>query len=184
MPAFSSIIAAAAAGRQVTRDFLVEFRFASSTVRLWSGLGTLTTPDGRQWLGAGQLGAITGLDAPFGAAAPVLRFTLSGVDATIAAKALAGSAEITDGIVQVLMVFFDAFYAVLDTPLVIRTAVMSRLEVEAIGPSQWTVNVEAEGYFARRAHPRNSFLTDRDQQARHPGQYVASMQDQTVIWPP
>ncbi|MGQ0445941.1 MAG: hypothetical protein ACT4O2_12655 [Beijerinckiaceae bacterium] len=111
---FSATIEAQLAGREVRGALLVRFDFASQSIWLWPGHGMLNA-GGALWSGAGELGKIEGLESPLRGIAPVVTFTLSGVDPYLIAEAIGNPAEYRGQLVTVFLQFFDADWAPLDS---------------------------------------------------------------------
>ena len=84
MADFNEAIAAQLAGNTVRVSPLVEFRFASGTVRVWPGFGPLVTTDGQTWTGIGNLGRLSILEAGPGQAASERTYSLFGDETTLA----------------------------------------------------------------------------------------------------
>lgn len=184
----STTVAAAAAGRTVRVALLVEFDFADGVSRLHDGIGPVTTNDGRTFDGVGELGNVEGLEQALSGSAPQATFTLSGVSPAFIARAKDGADLVKGRIVSVMLQFMDVTTeAVLDTPVVVWTGIMNVMTYTATGPGQRSITVSAESPFSGRRRPAFALYTDRDQNARHPGdrglEQVASLVNKTIRWP-
>lgn len=185
MPAFTNAVAAALAGSSLTAALLVHFDFATAPIRVWTGIGTLNAA-GFDWLGMGQLGAISDLQSAFGGTAPTVTFTLSGVDPTILAAALAAETEVKGRPVTVFLQVFDDAMRPLDQPHAVYAGILDVMR-GSLSPTLCTVEVTAETPFARRHVPPFGYLSDRDQQALFPGDdgldQVTAMASRDTQWP-
>lgn len=186
MSFFPDTIAAVLAGQEVRASFLVHFDFLTQPMRVWAGYGALTA-GGHTWNGLGELGSLSGLESAIGGTAPETTFTLSGVDPVLVSKALTSSAEVKGRDVTVYIQFFDANWQTLDAPFAVYMGTMDVMRIKASGPTSRTIDLTAESAFARRALPPFAFLTDRDQQRRHPGdrglEQIPALMSKTVEWP-
>jgi hypothetical protein len=184
-PYFSEAIAAALKGEAVGLAILGDFDFADGSMRLWLGDGVLDA-GGHQWSGIGQWGGISSITSGAGDAAVPVTFTLSGVDEDIALKVSAGP-SVRGRKVTISLQFFDgATMAPLDAPVLFWTGRMDLVSTEFDATSS-VVTVTAEGGFVKRSKARAGLLTDRDQQARFPGdlglEFVPSVINKQVKWP-
>lgn len=183
---FDSTIAAYLAGQAVSVAILVELDFLSSTVRMWSGVGDLYV-GGQTWKGIGQLGQITGLESVIGDAAPVVTFTLSGVDPLLVGEALGASNEVKNRNCTISLQFFDANLAPLDSTYAIYVGVMDVMKIKADGPGKRTIELTSESIFSRRGFPVWGWLSQVSQQQLYPGDNglaaMTLMQNVTTGWP-
>ncbi len=187
---FPEAIRTMLAGKNVRRGRMVLFDFASGPLGVWQGFGTLQTKDGRVWYGVGQLGSISGVAQAINGSAPELRFTLSGVDETFAAKAKAEAAEYYNRSVTVFSQYFDEDWQCLDLPFAESWALMRKLtpaaEMQDDGKMR-TITISGETPFATKKRPRFAYLGDRDQQMRHRGDKAAEriqgIDNQLVTFP-
>lgn len=171
---FPETIASYLQGRRIRFAILVEFQFLSETVRVWSGFGQLITQDLRVWSGLGELGSVEGLSQPIGIVAPQATFRASGVSQEILSKAIqADPSEHFQRPVTVLLQFFTEEWQTLDLPYAVSQWSMDRPSVERTRgeDGEWvrSVTIPAESVFYGRARPAYGYWSDRDQQARFPG---------------
>jgi hypothetical protein len=191
---FPQTIATALAGKVVRQALLVKFDFRSAPMRLWSGHGALATQDGLIWNGLGELGQIDGLEQAMNGTAPLTTFTLSGVSPEIVAMAKGEKSEFAQRLAVVYLQFFDEDWQTLDLPHPVNFCVMDTPEFDRplvndpLASQTRTITITAESLFARGARPPYGSYSDRDQQARFPGdrfcERLAELQNKTVIWPP
>jgi hypothetical protein len=184
---FSETVATALSGRTVQATMLVYFDFVDEPMGLWPGFGALKTNDGREWSGLGELGNIEGLEQALGTAAPVVTFTLTGIDPSIMAKAKAASATVKGRDVTVYLQTFDADSAPLDEPYALWSGILDVMSYKAVGAASRTVSVTAETLWTGRRKPPFAYYTDTDQQARFPDdrglEQVSSLVSKRIVWP-
>lgn len=183
--------AAALAGTEVRMATLMEMRFASRTERLWNGVGTITVA-GVEWRGLGRFGAIDGLPQTRSITADKVTFTLSGVSEDIQAIAANARADVKDRMVLVWFQLFGEDWQPVGPRIPAWWGLMQRVRMlrekgsdEHAG--ERAVAVEAENPYAGRARPASGRFTDRDQQARFPGdkfcRFVARQARKRTTWP-
>lgn len=188
MTAFSATIDAQLAGRVVAVLPLVFMDFVDAPRRWTPGFGTLVTNDGNTWQGTGELISIEGLEEDRGTSANPMTFTLSGVDAEIVTLARNASDRVKGRRVYVYLQFFDRdSWTPLDNPFVQKIGTMDQMRYRADGPSSRQVIVTAEGLWTGRNRPPFGLYSDRDQQARFPGdlgmQQVPNLVSKSTRWP-
>lgn len=187
---FSEAAKVQMAGGLVRAALGLEMHFASGIERLWEGFGPLTTNDGKTWKGTAALGSIEGISQSINGSAPEVRFRLSGVDAEFAVKAKAEAEEYVYRPAIVYIQFFDDDWQPLDNPYALTVVRMTGLEVSFDGSGDervYEVAVNAETPFAVRRRAPFGYLTDRDQQLRHPGdkglERVAGIDNKNITFP-
>ncbi|WP_108398794.1 hypothetical protein [Devosia submarina] len=190
---FSQTIEAKLAGREVAASLLVYMGFRDAPRHWWMGFGDLTA-GGHTWQGTGEMIQIDGLESAIGTVAPKTTFTLSGVDSAIVTLARQSSARVKDRPCQVFIQFFEIApggdqmpWQPLDAPYAIWSGIMDQMSYAADGPSQRRVTLTAESIWTGRRRPAYGFWTDRDQNARFPGdrglEQVVNLVMKTVRWP-
>lgn len=188
MTTYSDPVEAQLAGRTLAVLPLVFMDFVDAPRRWWPGFGDLVTSDGNTWQGTGNLISLDGLDEDTGTSATPMTFTLSGVDADTVTLARNASDRVKGRRVTVYLQFFDAAtWATIDAPDVFKIATMEQMRVTTEGPSTRRITVTAEGLWAGRNRPPYGLLSDRDQNARFPGdrglEQMASLVAKTIRWP-
>lgn len=195
MSLFPETIMLALAGGKVSCAPLVHFDFTSEPIRLWRGHGKLTTNDGYDWLAIGQLGAMAGITQAVNGQAPEASFTLSGVDADIVRLARDEfDDEVRGRLVRVLVQFFGVDdegdpdnQRCLDNPYPVWAGRCQKPRFVLEEGGERSVTVTAESIFSTRRRPNAAMYTDRDQQARFPGdkgfEFVGSVLRKTLTWP-
>jgi hypothetical protein len=186
MSLLPATLAAALAGREVRYTLLVRFDFTTETKRVFLGFGTLEA-GGYQWAGIGELVSVDGLSSRADTAAEPMTFNLSGISADLLAKARESADEVKGNPCSTYLQFFDSDWQALDDPLPLRGGIMDTLRYDATGPDQRALTLSAEGIFASRRSPPFGRYTDRDQNARFPGdrglEFIPSLINKTVTWP-
>lgn len=165
---------------------LVFMDFVDAPRRWWVGFGALET-GGHTWQGTGAMIAIDGIGAGIGTSADSVTFTLSGVDPEIVALAAQARARVKDRRVVVYEQFFDNdTWQPIDEPQVEYVGKMDRMRFLGEGPGSASVVVTAESLWTGRNRSPFSLLTDRDQNARFPGdrglERVAELVNKSIIW--
>lgn len=185
---FSETIAAALAGERVVAAWLYHFAFVGAPMRTWTGDGILEA-GGQQWLGT-KLISVSALEQAANGEAPLTTFTLSGVDP----ETNQATAQETDRVREQPVTAYLQYFAgpgdsmiPTDDPVPLWRGIMKSVQFKATGPTQRQISVSAESRFSLRSRPRHGALTDRDQQARFPGdrfcEFVPAMAAKTVTWP-
>ena len=135
----------------------------------------------------GQYGSVDGLSAQSDLAAVKLSFKLSGVDRELVTLAKQSAETVKGRPCTVYAQFFDEEWQTLDAPLPLQSAIMDQMSYEATGPDQRNITLTAEGLFAARGSAPFAMYTDRDQQARFPGDLalkdISSLIYRVVTWP-
>lgn len=187
---FEPIIEAGLAGRKLDAALLVFMDILEAPKRWWTGFGNLDAM-GYRWQGTGALIGIDGLQTGSGTVAPQTTFTLSGVDSEIVSMAVQGSSRVKDRLVRVWLQYFDVsgasqVYGNLGEPITIWTGRMDTLKLTASATSR-QVTLSAESLWANRNRPPYGYYSDRDQNARFPGdrglEQVASLVRKSIKWP-
>lgn len=187
---FPAAIAAQIRGVKVQVAPLVEFQFASSTVRVWSGFGSLPTSDSKLWSGIGELGEVSGLDQAINGVAPTQTFTVSGVDARFANLAREERHEYFRRSAVTYLQFFDEDWQTLDAPFAVTFRLMDTCKSSRTQTEDGTVYrtaVTAETAFETRRLPPRGYYTDRDQKLRYGDdrglEFVAGIDGRNITFP-
>jgi len=177
---------------------LVELDFddAVAPTRVWQGVGTLRTDDGREWTGMGVLGSISPLEAGADlSASPFtvgLRNAAEGVETDFAAFNAAVAAERRRDVygrrIRVYLQVLDIDTgAPVGEPIAEAVGMMSHISTARVGPSEVSITVHCEGLFAEGHKPPHGRYTDADQRARYPGdpslEFIAANADRNLTWP-
>jgi hypothetical protein len=184
---FSATIAAHLVGRKIGAALLTHAEFRENERRWWSGNGDVTL-GGHDWQGTGTLIQIEGLEQPIGTAAPKTSFSVSGVDAAMVQMARQASNRVKGRRIRVFIQFWDETdWMPLDAPYALYAGRMDQMSYAADGPQQRTIRLSAETLWTNRRIPPYGLLTDRDQNARFPGdrglEQVVNLLSKTIRWP-
>ncbi len=197
MPAYPDLIRQIQQGRAVKRAILAWLDFASGAERYWLGFGDLSTldplaPDPNTapraiWQGLGQLGTVSDADRGLTTPTPVT-LALSGVDRTLAARAIAANTEVKGRQARLFEQYFDADTSqIVDRPLSIVSGVMDRTQIAITGPTTCTISVQMTSLLFRRRRPAQAYLSDATQQMLHPGdngaRSIPILTQKTANWP-
>lgn len=185
--ALSETVREAAAGQVVRAALLSEFYCASSTERIWPGEYTLNA-GGHEWRGTSVFIKVDGLSTRSDLAAEALTFTLSGVDSRLVTLAKNSADEVKGRPCNVYLQFFNEDWSsALDSPVLLKAAIMDVMTYRVIGPSKREITLTAEGIFVARNYSPYAYYTDRDQNARFPGdrgcELLAALIYKAVTWP-
>src|SRR5579884_406727 len=188
---FSATVAALLAGKKLNAALLFTATFTDGTVmRLWTGVGDLNL-GGTVYQGAGRLIAMDGLDASIGTTAPTATFKMSGVDAAIAALAVAERDLIVGAEIDIaVQIFGDGAVAAewqpVDAPVGLGAWIGDQLTFDRTTAAR-SITLSALNYFASRSRPQGSYYSERDQQLRYPGdsggKFMASLISKNINWP-
>lgn len=173
---------------------LAKFEFVSETVFAWNGNYPLTVGSDTYQPMRG-IGAIEGLGLSAGGTSDYVTVSLNGLpdqEPNFLALALASNDEVIQQPLTIYLLLFDADWQAVGSPIFVFSGFMQPPKVtrtpmqDAEGGVQ-SISVTAENVFYNRAKPANGRYTDRDQQARSPGDkffgFVASLLAKQVKYP-
>lgn len=185
--ALAATVAAAVAGQTVRAALLAELFCKSSTERIWPGNYTLQAA-GYEWRGMSTFLSIDGLSIRVDLAAEALTFKLSGVDSRLVTIAKNSAEEVKGNACNVYIQFFDESWGQqLDKPVLLKSAIMDVMSYRAVGPDKREITLTAESIFVARNYSPYAYYTDRDQNARFPGdrgcEQIGALIYKAVTWP-
>lgn len=158
--------------------------FATGTLRLWTGLGTILW-NGEQWTGSGALMAISPVKEEDDITANGVRISVSGVSTANLAIALAACRYGLVG--RVWLGFLDANESVWADPYLAFEGKLDVPEIDDSGET-CTIAVSYEHRLIDLRRPRLWLYTSADQNVRDSTDrgfdYVPSLQDKQLIWGP
>jgi hypothetical protein len=162
--------------------FFAEFDFSGGMVRVWSGVGDITTLS-RTFSGIGTLGTFDTVREVDDVSPQGMNFRLSGIPSSLVASALG---ENYRGRPCTLWVgFANAAGALLDTPLELYAGFMDRIEIEDAGETS-SLAIVTENHLAELRRPRRARWSHEEQQRLYPGdlalQYIAKLWERPIIW--
>tara|TARA_R100001509_G_scaffold133431_1_gene87016 strand:- start:249 stop:881 length:633 start_codon:yes stop_codon:yes gene_type:complete len=186
--------------------FAVEALFASSTLRLWTGLGPITI-SGNEYTGAGTLLSIGQLEETSEIAVRGLDFTLSGIPSDLLSLALSEPYQgrpltLYFGITDLQTTFIlkeDGGFVLLEsgdnlldeedigdgTPAQMFRGFLDTMTIQE-GADTATISVTVENRLIDLERSRVLRYTDQSQKARFPDDkgfaFVEDLQDKTIQW--
>lgn len=175
-------------------DFLVKFEFASSTMRAWNG-NTELVVDGDTYLPMFGFGQIDGLGMSGGTVSEAVTLSLSGLPGQaldLLSVALDDTPEVDQQMLTIFLQLFTEDWQPAGTPIPIFRGFMqppsvSRSAMQGTEGATQSISLTAENIFYSRSRPAYGRNTDRDQQARSPGDkffgFVASLISKTITYP-
>ncbi|GLK86693.1 hypothetical protein [Ancylobacter defluvii] len=178
------------AKRQARVARLYRFDWIPGPSRYWSGFGPIRTNDGQQWKGTGGVINASPITAVVNDSAPEQTFSLSGVTQEFIDQVKGETANWRGRFAFILLQPFDEFAQPKGLPRPIWWGVMSTFTVaedRSEGMRTKSITLQGESVLVNRFSPRQSYWTDRDQQARFPGdkacERVMGMTDKTLTIP-
>lgn len=162
--------------------------FASGTERLLRSSETRTDPDGNVWKAIGNLGQISGLTFGMGRRTEQANIIVSGLDATFAGKASGQKAELQGRTAEFSLHIFTNDWSYLERPTSLGIYWMDRMTVTYDAEQELSsISLTLMPLTTTRYRAPSSYLDDRDQKIRYPGdtglafigKYVVQ---QTIVW--
>lgn len=148
--------------------------FATGAKRWWAGFGDLTHA-GYDWQGTGDLITISDLTTDYQMSAEPVTLTVAATTEMLSLARNSKAAVTGRQIIIYSQLFATTTYETagpwqpLGTPFPLFTGTMGPMTYEANGPDERRITLQCEGLWARRNAPPRGLWTDRDQQARYPG---------------
>jgi hypothetical protein len=180
--------------RSVRITALSTFAFTSGTTRAWNGNYPLTV-GGNTYLPAKGTAQIDNLNFPSNGSSNSVTTTVSGLPDEalgLLAAALAGTQEVDQQVQTVALQLFDDDWQPSGLPIPVFAGFMqppavSRSPMRETEGGTQGITLEARDIFFNRSLPPHGRNTDRDQQARSPGDkffgFVSSILVKTVLYP-
>ncbi len=159
-----------------------EGEFSGGTLRLWTGVGTISW-NSQSWTGAGSLLGIGEIQETTEIRASGTTLSLNGLSTSFISLALAQCRKGLPG--RVWLGGLDASNAVIADPYM---AFEGRLDVPEITDEGETCNVSVsyESRLILLERPKERRVTHEDQQIDYPGdlfrEYIAGLQDREIVW--
>lgn len=170
-------ILSALQGDTVEPFYAVEAQFTGGTVRLWTGYGDRQI-ESNTYTGAGSLLSISGLDEVADLSAKSITVTLSGVDQTVLALALAEPYQR-----RKLRVLFGVIGST--TSVELFSGQMNTMTIEDSGDSS-VISILVDSKLVELERASNRRYTSESQKSRHAGDtfldYLAKLQDRQLAW--
>lgn len=160
---------------------LFEGQFVATTVRYWTGIGTLAW-DGHNWLGIGDLIEVAAVDESDDLAANGVAIKLSGATSDAIEEAFDDMRNGTTGIIRLALL--DDTGSVIADPAVLFRGRLDVPEIDDSDPGKPLITISYESELIDLERPRLRQFTNQDQMALYPGdtglRYVAALQDYEV----
>lgn len=157
--------------------YAVEAQFTGGTVRLWTGYGDRTI-ESNTYIGAGSLINISGLEEVADLSSRSITVTLSGLDQTVLALALAEPYQR-----RTLRVLFGVVGA--SEVVEIFSGQMNTMTIEDSNETG-TVSILVDSKLVELERASNRRYTSESQKARYPNDtffnYVSGLQDRQIVW--
>lgn len=175
---FESAIAAA----NLVPALLFEGEFATGTLRLWTGYGTLSW-NGSSWAGAGSLIGVSGFGETGDVVAKGTTVSLSGIPTDVVGMAINDARQGMAG--RIWLALFAPDGSIIPNPV---QAFAGRLDVPEISDNgqTCTVTISYESRLVDLTRARTWRYTHESQQVLYPGdlgfEYVAAIQDKEISW--
>lgn len=173
---------------------LVDFEFDSITHRVWNGAGRLIA-GGQEYVGLGLGGGLAGIEGLIYSPTPESKqvtLSLSGVDESLLALALAETDQTEGRLCIISFQLFDASWQPIGSPMepffgIMQKPKVTRSPLDKDGGGQQVIQLPVENLFFGRSRPAAGRYTDRDQNLRYPGDrffaYVGSLVSKVITWP-
>lgn len=170
-------------GEHFRETVFAEMHFASGVMRVHDSTGAITW-GGHDWLGLGDLGAISEIEESSDLGVRTFTLTLSGVDPGLLASAL-DRTDYKGREVALWLGQLDAAGDLIDTPRVLARGMMDVAGIiRQDGLGQISMRCERES--VRLARPLTTRMSDQDHQLRHPGDkinsHMAALINKDVQW--
>lgn len=175
-------------------SLLVKFDFASGSEFAWNGYTPLTV-GGNTYLPMRGMGTIDGIGLSGNGASDSITVAVDGLPNQalgFLAKALENTPSVDQQLLTVYLQLFDSDWQTIGNPVPLWFGFMqppkvSRTEMQGTDGAIQSISIVAENAFFNRSRPPFGRFTDRDQQARSPGDkffgFVSSILIKTVNYP-
>lgn len=159
----------------------VQLTFATSTVNLWSGFGSVTW-NGMTWIGLGSLLGIEAIEDGLNVQARGIAVTLSGLDRNLLSNCLDDFVLGGPAVVMLGVYVSGSLYA---NPFLSWMGRMDRPEIE-VSETSAQITINCENALVSMNTPVDRRYTIEDQQMQWPGDlgmnFVDSIQNITTYW--
>ena len=167
---------------QLSPFYALEFVFDSGTLRLWTGVGTLTANSVSWTGGAGVIGLSSSTEST-DLTANSLTISLNGLDTSLLSLSLDEPYRN-----RPFRLFLGALNSSNQSVASLYQLFYGRMDTMSIQDEGATANIVlvVENALVDLNRPRLRFLTDEEQQSRYPGdlslENVAQLQDRPLYW--
>jgi hypothetical protein len=187
---FPEIIAHMAAGGKISAAKLHFLDFLNNRQWVWEGFGPLTTYDGQEWQGVGDVVSTEGGGYQAGTIAGNLKVSVA-----------ARSDQLTDKIIQAAInsenevygrryfqavQYFDEAMQPVGQFILVFVGIMDRMSVRQSADTR-SITLNVESPLVRRRTARVSYFSDVDQRRRDPTdrafEFISTLANKSVSWP-
>jgi len=159
-------------------------QFASGTIYLWSGIGTISW-NGQNWTGVGSLGKISAIEEGTGIEAKGVTVQLSGIDPAMLADALQELQLGTPAAIYLALFDTSSPPQLIADPLVCWAGRVDQPTIEVSGESA-TISLNCENRLLDMNVAVDRRYTLDDSHIENPDDlgfmFVNSLQEQTISW--
>lgn len=163
---------------------LAAFEFDSGTVRVCSGIGTITWA-GDDYLGVGNFCGVSPIQEVVDNSAQGTSFTLNGIPSALLATALLEKYRGRPA--KLWLAALDSSNTIIADPYLLFGGRMDTMTISD-GGETGTITLSAENRLINLNRTRERRWTDEDQKIEYPTdrglEYVVGLQDKQVIWGP
>ncbi len=160
---------------------MVEFRFDSGTLGMWTGFGNFTY-NGVVYAGGGNLTAISAYEETLDLQAKGLTFSLSGVDSELIEVS---ENEPYQGRVCKLYIAMMSAPGVVDDIYPIFSGIMDVMDTQD-DPTNSIIQLSVENVLTLLKRSKTRRYTDQDQKSRYPDDdglsFIVHLMDVEIIW--
>lgn len=180
---FPAALASALSAANVTPLYFGQFDFAGGTLRLHTGLGTLSW-GGNDWTGAGDLASIDHVEEGMALSPYALRLMLSGINSQVSSEAMGENYYRRP--VTLYLGALNAEFQLVSTPAEIFFGFIEDMPVSIGGSDGDKILCTVESELAIFDRPGNLRYTQAQLEADYPGdkglEYLEYMVDVRPIW--
>jgi len=182
----TSIIEAYERGEQMAMAYLIKADFVSGPAAIWTGVGDIEH-NGFTWKGIGTILEISPVRRGDNGQADPFDVTLFSTQEIYQKALIEFNSEARDRSLDVFIQFFGGQNQFpIGVPWLIRRGIM-RGSAMAVDLGSTSLAITSDTLSSRRGRPAFAMLTDRDLQARFPGdlglEFVARLDGSEVEWP-
>lgn len=178
----TSLVSDELAKQVVAPIILYEGEFDGGTVRLWTGVGTLSW-NGQSWVGRGEFLGFDAIEETTEVVAKGMQITLNGQESALVAVALAQCRMGKRG--TLWLGFLDSAGAVISDPVQIFGGLLDVPTIQRNGDSS-AISVSYESRLVGLTNPNDRRYTPEDQKIEFPTDtgfdFVAGLQDAQLVW--
>lgn len=177
----SSATLAALQSRDLQPAIFVQAAFASTTVYLWTGVGSVTW-NGHTWTGLGSLLSLSAIEDGATVDARGISIVLSGLNPALLADCLG---DFKLGLPVTVYLGLYSAGVLVDTPITTWAGRMDQPTIE-FGADEATISINCENRLLDMNVAVDRRYTNEDQQLDWPGdlgfQFVNAIQEMTIFW--